>query len=134
MSQQWGQAYSGADVLIEMNAASLQQVTLGVRPVTFRWTWTEPRELQRTPGVSYKSPIEATDFDCTRRMLHTASVTLYDPQGRPIAFDRVVPSTRWDPIEPGSTTTSGECAGDRVSWGNQAHNSTGTDKVSEAWT
>jgi hypothetical protein len=98
----WKEVYRDDDVRIEMNLKSVTRVREHFGSLTFRWTWTKPRSLKQTPGMMYRSRIEATEFDCKSRLIHSASVRMFDSAGKEIKFDRQVPSTKWDPIPTGS--------------------------------
>lgn len=98
----WQRVYEDEDVTIEMDTSKVSFNSEGAGRVTFRWVWTEPRPLKKTPGVSYKSRIEVTEIDCERRRFHTTTdVTLFDTRGKPIRFDAIVPSKKWDDVKPG---------------------------------
>ena len=99
----WQSVYRDNDVAIQMDASKVLVNPKGIGRVTFRWVWTEPHALKKTPGVSYKSRIEVTEIDCARRRFHTTTdVKMFDARGKPIRFDAVVPSARWDDVKPGS--------------------------------
>lgn len=98
----WQRVYEDDGVTIDMETSKVTFNSNGIGRVTFRWIWAEPRALKKTPGVSYKSRIEVTEIDCVRRRFHTTTdVTLFDTRGKPIRFDAVVPSKKWDDIKPG---------------------------------
>jgi hypothetical protein len=102
-SHKWQQVYSDEDVKIYLDKSNVVLKTDDIAEVTFRWIWAKPRELKMTPGVSYKSRIEVTEIDCARRMYHTTINTkLFDDHGAEIKFDRVVPSPKWDKVDPES--------------------------------
>lgn len=98
----WQRVYEDDDVTIDMDISKVIFNSDDIGRVTFRWVWTVPRALKRTPGVSYKSRIEVTEIDCERRRFRTTTdVKLFDTRGKQISFDAIVPSKKWDNVTAG---------------------------------
>jgi hypothetical protein len=98
----WDTVYRDPDVTIELRRDYVTVGADGVPQVQFRWTFSAPRALKLTPGVSYKSRVDTTAIEVAGRRYRTISVTLYDTAGAQIHFDGVVPSHGWDDITPDS--------------------------------
>jgi hypothetical protein len=95
------QVYADEELQIDLDTSWVGD-NEGVPQVRVRWKWSQQRSLRMTPGVSYQSRIEILEMDCSGWRIHTASLALFDSAGEEIEFDRTVPSTRWDEIEPDS--------------------------------
>jgi hypothetical protein len=96
-SEHWRRVYSNEDVVVEMDPWTATLTSKSSGRITFRWTWSRLKSLRRTPGVSYKSVIEITEFDCAGRRLRTVDATLFDEYGHAIDLTKI-PSDHWDPV------------------------------------
>jgi len=87
--------------VVEMDPSTANLTSRSSGRITFRWTWSYLKPLRLTPGVSYKSVIEITEFDCAARRLRTVDATLFDEHGHEIDLAKI-PSDHWDPVRPGT--------------------------------
>lgn len=97
---EWQRVYTFDESTIEMNTALVTLISKDVTRVRFRWTFNEPRLLDRLPKEQYQSQLEVMEFNCSLKQYRPYHFTFYDSAGNIVRIDDS--PGKWRTIESGS--------------------------------
>ena len=103
-NEQWQRVYTGADAIIELNAASLRFEAGDILRAEYRTVFTNPENIGGDRAGKYKTRVEKIDFRLTDGRYRLFEISLLDPAGKLIQTNTTDASQDWRVVKPGGFT------------------------------
>jgi hypothetical protein len=102
--EQWQRVYTGADSVIELNAASSRFEPGDILRAEYRTVLTNAENIGGDRGGKYKTRLEKIDFRLTDGRYRFFEISLLDPAGKVIQTKTADGSEDWRVLKPGGIT------------------------------